>query len=133
MTTPNEDAISHQWVNALVWFNFELEYQKGHDNTGRCPKLNTTQLDPDTVKSVLNGIALGSAHQAKVHSPTIIKGDHHLEQEVCVAAGHTLVQMHVLDWAGAQKEDLMWSLVLDWLKAQKKTDLDGTSGRTFLQ
>ena len=36
----------------------------------------------------------------------------------------TLVQMHVIDWAEAQKEDLMLSIaVLNWLKAQKKTDL----------
>ena len=29
MTTPNLDATSHQWVGALVKFNFQLEYQKG--------------------------------------------------------------------------------------------------------
>ena len=33
MTTPNLDATSHQWVGALAQFNFELEYQKGCDNT----------------------------------------------------------------------------------------------------
>ena len=33
MMTPNLDATSHQWVGALAWFNFELEYQKGCDNT----------------------------------------------------------------------------------------------------
>ena len=33
MSTPNLDATGHQWVGALAWFNFELEYQKGHDNT----------------------------------------------------------------------------------------------------
>ena len=33
MTRPNLDATSHQWVGAIVHFNFELEYQKGHDNT----------------------------------------------------------------------------------------------------
>ena len=33
MLTPNLDAISHQWVGALVQFNFELEYQKVCDNT----------------------------------------------------------------------------------------------------
>ena len=33
MTTPNLDATSHQWVGALVKFNFWLEYQKGQDNT----------------------------------------------------------------------------------------------------
>ena len=33
MLTPNLDAMGHQWVGALVQFNFELEYQKGHDKT----------------------------------------------------------------------------------------------------
>ena len=32
MTTPNLDATDHQWVGALVKFNFQLEYQKGQDN-----------------------------------------------------------------------------------------------------
>ena len=29
MTTPNLDATGHQWVGALMKFNFQLEYQKG--------------------------------------------------------------------------------------------------------
>ena len=33
MTTPNLDATGHQWVGALVRSNFQLEYQKGWDNT----------------------------------------------------------------------------------------------------
>ena len=33
MTTPNLDAMGHQWVGALAAFNFEMEYQKRHDNT----------------------------------------------------------------------------------------------------
>ena len=71
------------------------------------------------VKSILNGVAMRSAHQAKVHDPTIIEGDHHLEQEVHVTAGCMLLQMHVNDWTEAQREDPMLSAVLDWLKAQK--------------
>ena len=34
-----------------------------------------------------------------------------------------LVQMHVMDWAKAQREDSVLSAVLDWLKANRKTDL----------
>ena len=75
------------------------------------------------VKSILDGVAMGSAHQAKVHDPTIVEGDCHLKQEVHVAAGCVLMQMHVTDWTEAQREDPMLSAVLDWLKAQKKTDL----------
>ena len=124
MTTPNLDATGHQWVSALAWYNFELEYQNGHDNTvADVLSQVTTQLDPDMVRSILDGVVLGSAHQAKVHNPTIVEGDCHLEQEVCVATGHALVQMHDTDWAKAQKEDPKLSAVLDWLKAQKKTDL----------
>ena len=33
MTTPNLDATGHQWVGALAKFDFQLEYQKGQDNT----------------------------------------------------------------------------------------------------
>ena len=62
---------------------------------------------------------MGTTHWAKVHNPTIVEGDCCLEQEVCVAAGHTFVQMHVTDWTEAQKEDLMLGAVLNWLKAQK--------------
>ena len=75
------------------------------------------------MRLILDGITLGSVHQAKVPDPIIVEGDCCLEQEVCVTAGHILVQMHVTDRAEAQKEDLMLSIVLDWLKAQKKTDL----------
>ena len=32
MSKPNLDAMGHWWASALTQFNFELEYQKGHDN-----------------------------------------------------------------------------------------------------
>ena len=83
----------------------------------------TTCPNPYTMRSILNGITLGAAHQAEVHNPTIAEGDHDLEQEVHVATGHVLVQMHVTDWAEAQRVDAVLSTVLDWLEAQKKTDM----------
>ena len=96
--TPNLDATSHPWVGALVWFNFELEYRKGHDNTlADVRSWISTWLDLDTVRSILDGVAMGLVHQVKVHDLTIVEGDHCLEQEVHVTAGHTLVQMHVTD------------------------------------
>ena len=75
------------------------------------------------VRSILDGVAIGVVHQAEVHNPTIAEGDLSLEKEVHVAAGCTLVQMHVTGWAEAQRENPMLSAVLDWLKAQKKMDL----------
>ena len=124
MMTPNLDATSHWWVGSFAWLNFELEYQKGCDNTvADVLSWATTRLDPDTVRSILNGVALGTAHWVEVHDPTMVESDCLLEQEVCVAAGHVLVQMHVTDWAKVQREDPALNAVLDWLKAQKKTDL----------
>ena len=75
------------------------------------------------VRSILNEVTLGTVHWAQIHDPAIVEDDHCLEQEVHVAAGCALVQMHVTDWAEAQKEDPMLNTVLDCLKAQKKTDL----------
>ena len=105
-------------------FNFQLEYQKGRDNTVvDVLSQVTTHLDPDMVRSILDGVTLGAAHQVEVHDPAIVEGDHGLEQEVHVAAGCALAQMHITDWTEAQTEDPVLSAVLDWLEMQKKTDL----------
>ena len=63
------------------------------------------------------------AHWAEVHNLAMVEGDQCLEQEDCITVGHTLVEMHVTNWAEAQREDPMLSTVLEWLKAQKQTDL----------
>ena len=124
MSTPNLDATGHQWVRALAQFNFKLEYQKVHDNTvADVLSQVTTHLNPETVKSILNGVTFGMAHQAKIHNPAVVEGNQHLEQEVYVTAGYPLVEMHVTDWAEALREDPMLSTMLDWLKAQKQMDL----------
>ena len=69
----------------------------------------------------------------EVHDPAIVEGDHHLEQEIYVAAGHALVQMHVTDWAEAQKEDPMLSTVSGLAEGTEEDRFEGTSGRTCLQ
>ena len=40
-----------------------------------------------------------------------------------VTAGQVLVEMHVTDWAVAQKEDPELDPVLQWLVSRKKADL----------
>ena len=69
------------------------------------------------MKSILNGVTLEMEHWAKVHNPAMVEGNQHLEQEVHVTTGCTLVEMDVTDWAEAQREDPMLSTVLEWLKA----------------
>ena len=74
------------------------------------------------MKSVLDKVAIRAVHRAETHDPAMVESDHCLEQEVCVTAGHTFIQMHVMDWAEAQRKDPPLSAVMDWLKAQKRTD-----------
>ena len=64
------------------------------------------------MKSILDGVTLGTVHQTKVYDPAMVEGDQHLEQEVHVTACHALVEMHVTNWAEAQREDLMLSTVV---------------------
>ena len=49
---------------------------------------------------------MGALQRAERENPAIIENDQQLEQEVHVAAGQVQVEMHVTNWAAAQKEDL---------------------------
>ena len=124
MTTPNLDATGHQWVGALVRFNFQLEYQKGWDNTmADVLSQITTCLSLEAMQSILDGVALGATHRAEGYDPAVVEGDHGIEKEVYVAAGLVLVEMYMTDWDETQREDPVLNAVLNWLEAKKKTDL----------
>ena len=108
MTTPNLDATGHQWVGALERFNFQLEYQEDwNNNVADALSWITTCLILEAVQSVLDGVTLGMAHRAEGHDPSVVEGDHNIEKEVHVTAGWVQVEMHMTDWAAAQKEDLV--------------------------
>ena len=120
MTTPNLDATGHQWVGAQARINFQLEYQKGWDNTiADVLSEITTCLSPEAVQSILDGVTLGTAHRAEGHDPAVVEDDHNIEREVFVTAGWVLVKMHMTDWAAGQREDPVLNAVLSWLEAQK--------------
>ena len=129
MTTPNLDATGHWWVEALVKFNFQLEYQKGWDSSmADVLRQITTCLSLEAGQLVLDGVTLGATQRAEGCDPAMVEGDHNIEMEVCVAVGWILVEMHVTNWAAAQRQDPVLDVVLNWLEAQKKTDL-----RTLLE
>ena len=83
----------------------------------------TTRLDLETVQAVLDGAAMGTSQRVEGENPAIIEGDQQLEQEIQVTAGQVLVEMHVTDWAVAQKEEPELDAVLQWLGSRKKADL----------
>ena len=63
------------------------------------------------------------AHMAEGHDPSVVEGDHNIEKEVCVTTGQVQVNMHVTNWATAQKEDPVLNAMPNWSGTQKKTDL----------
>ena len=120
MTTPNLDATGHQWVGALVKFNFQLEYQKGCNNTvADVLSWITTHLRLEAMQSILDEVALGATQRAERDNPAMIEGDHDIEKEVHVTTGQVLVEMHVTNWAAAQRGDPELDAVLHWLDAKK--------------
>ena len=104
MTTPIVDTTGHQWVGALTKFNFQLEYQKGHDNSvADALSQITTHLGSEAIQAILDGATLGASQRAEGEDPAMIEGDQEKEKEVWVIAGQVLVEMHVTIWATAQK------------------------------
>ena len=75
------------------------------------------------MQSVLDGVTLGTTQRAEGDDPAVVKGNHSIEKEVCATAGQVLVEMHVTNWATAQREDPELDTVLHWLEAKKKIDL----------
>ena len=66
MTTPNLDAIGHQWVGALAKFSFQLEYQKGQDNiVADVLSQITSNLSLEAIQSILDGVTLGATQRAE--------------------------------------------------------------------
>ena len=133
MSTPNLDTTGHHWVSALAKYNFWLEYQKGRDNAAADALSQvTTRLEPEAVQAVLDGAAMGALQRAERENPAIIENDQQLEQEVRVTAGRVLMEMHVTDWAAAQKEDPELNAVLHWLETRKKANLKTLLGECIM-
>ena len=133
MTTPNLDTTGHWWVSALAKYDFRLEYQKGWDNVvADALSQVTTCLELETVQAILDGATMGTSQRVERENPTIIESDQQLEQEVQVTTGWVLVEMHVTDWAVAQKEDPELDAVLQWLGSKKKADLRTLLGECIM-
>ena len=75
------------------------------------------------MQSVLHGAALGAVQRAEGDDPAVVEDDHETEKEGHVTAGWVLVEMHVTNWAAAQREDPKLHAVLHWLETKKKADL----------
>ena len=89
-------------------------------------------LELEAVQAILDGATVGTSQRAERENPAIIKSGQQLEREVQVATGQVLVEMHVTNWAAAQKEDPELDAVLQWLGSRKKADLRKLLGESIM-
>ena len=83
----------------------------------------TTYLNPEAVRSVLDGVTLEATHRAKGYDPAVVEGDCGMEKEVCVATGWVISWNAT--WLIGQKHrerTQCWTLCWTGWKP-KKTDL----------
>ena len=76
MTTPNLDGTQHQWVESFTGSTFNIEYQKGRHNAATDVLSQvTSRLDTETVKSILDGVTVGSTGRADAYNPVVAETD----------------------------------------------------------
>ena len=72
LTTPNLDATWHCWVESLVGFTFNIEYQKGRDNVVvDVLRHVASKLNVEAVKSILDEVTVGTIERADAHDPVV--------------------------------------------------------------
>ena len=109
MTTPNLDATGHHWAESLVGFIFSIEYHNWLDNAAAdVLSWVTLKLDAETMKSILNGVTMGTIGRVDAHDPVVAEADEEIykqvwETAVQVRATHTCVNLHVTDWMATQQ------------------------------
>ena len=111
LITPNLDATQHHWVELLAGFTFSIEYQKERDNVvADALSCVALKLNAEAVKSILDGVTVGTTGRANTHDPMVAEADERIHQQVEETAvqghaTHTHVDLHVTDWVAAQQED----------------------------
>ena len=135
LTTPNLDALGHQWVATLASYNMTIRYLKGSDNkVADALRWIETRLDPETVTELLNH-AKGGAPQAEAEDIWIIKEEERADQEIILRTTQLARQdkkfrnLHTEDWRQAQQMDPVIPHVLEWLRLPKN---DRTRLKDFL-
>ena len=106
---------------------FSFEYQKGCDNATTDALTHvTSKLNTETMKSILDGVTVGTTERADAHDPAVAKADEEIHepfQETAILAWVACVDLHVTDWVTAQQEDPILKTVIEWISDQKVQNL----------
>ena len=110
LSTPNLDATQNHWVELLTEFTFSIECQKGGSNSVADALSHVmSKLDAEVVKSILDGVTIGSIGRADAHELVVAETGERIHKQaeeiaVQVRATHTCINLHVMDWVAAHKE-----------------------------
>ena len=113
----------------LTGFTFSIGYKKGWNNAAADALSQiTSKLDAETVKSIQDGVPMGSIGRADVHNPMVAATDEEVHKQVWktsvqARATHTHVNLHVTDWVATQREDQILKIAIKWISNWKVQDL----------
>ena len=103
-----------------------------------------SNLNSETVKSILDGVTMGMTERADAQDLAVAKADEEIHkpvQETVSLAQAAHVNLHVTDWVTNQQENPILKTAIEWISGQKVQDLkhllgDETNteeGKTILQ
>ena len=86
------------------------------------------KLDAETVKSILDGVTVGTIGRADAHDPAVVDADEEIHkqiQETAVQARavHMCVNLDVTDWMAAEQEDPILKTAIKWISDWNVQDL----------
>ena len=98
---------------------FSIQYQKGYDNVATDTLSHITlKLKAETVKSILDGVAIGTTERADAHDPAVTKADDKILkpfQETVILAQAACIDLYVTDWVTNQQEDPTLNTLIKWI------------------
>ena len=94
----------------------------------------TSKLNTETVKSILDGITVGTIERADTQDPVVVKADEEIHKpvwETVILARTTqaCVNLYVTDWVTTQEEDPILKTVIKWISNQKVKGPETLTGR----
>ena len=78
------------------------------------------------MKSILDGVTVGSMKRADAHDLVVAKADEEIHkpvQEIAILAWAACINLHVTDWVTAQQENPICKTAIKWISGQKVQDL----------
>ena len=116
-------------MELLTGFTFSIKYQKGRNNAVADALSHiASKLNTEAVKSILDGVTIGTSERINTHDPTVAEADKRIHKEVEETAvqgcaTHMCVNLHVMDWVAVQQEDPILKIVMEWISSHKVEDL----------